>query len=280
LPPGWTSAVDVTSGQTYYVHGQTNHVQWEQPSAHTSPPPAAPPPPPAAASSSQTGAAAFTDVGWLVRYTDLTWEGEIGSGSFGSVYKVTKGGVPLAAKKMSITVDSERARLEGLMRREFRALQQAQHPHIVRLLGIVVDDPKSLVLLMELSPLGSLRTLLDKDVDKVLKSEKAQLSILMGITAAMAFLHSQKPTPILHHDLKSDNVLVWPDAAVGFIAKVSDLGLATGTHGSTMRTTKSKTGAATLAYKAPECFDDAEFTTASEVYAFGIIAWEVLTAEV
>jgi len=73
---------------------------------------------------------------------------------------------------------------------------------------------------------------------------------------------------------------VWPDAAVGFIAKVSDLGLATGTHGSTMRTTKSKTGAATLAYKAPECFDDAEFTTASEVYAFGIIAWEVLTAEV
>ena len=47
----------------------------------------------------------------------------------------------------------------------------------------------------------------------------------------------------------------------------------------TLSLTKGTTGAATLAYKAPEAFDD-EFTTASEVYAFGILAWEVLTAKV
>ena len=74
-------------------------------------------------------------------------------------------------------------------------------------------------------------------------------------------------------------MLVWPDASTRFVAKISDFGLATGTLDSTMRTAQGTTGAATLAYKAPEAFDD-EFTTASEVYAFGIVAWEVATAKV
>ena len=68
----------------------------------------------------------------------------------------------LAGKKMSLTVAGERARIEALLKREFRALQQAQHPHIVRLHGVVTDDPSSVSLLMELSPIGSLRTLLDQ----------------------------------------------------------------------------------------------------------------------
>ena len=40
------------------------------------------------------------------------------------------GGVRLACKKMSLTVTGERARIEALLKREFRALQQAQHPHM------------------------------------------------------------------------------------------------------------------------------------------------------
>ena len=72
------------------------------------------------------------------------------------------GGVRLACKKMSLTVAGERARIEALLKREFRALQQAQHPHIVRLHGVVIDDPTSVCLLMGLSPIGSLRKLLDE----------------------------------------------------------------------------------------------------------------------
>ena len=114
----------------------------------------------------------------------------------------------------------------------------------------------------------------------MLQSEAAQLALLTGIALGMAHLHGQQPAPILHHDLKTANVLVWPDAAsTRFVAKISDFGLATGSHDSTMRTAHAKTGAATLAYKAPEAFDD-EFSAASEVYAFAIVAWEVLTAKV
>ena len=61
---------------------------------------------------------------------------------------------------------------------------------------------------MELAPLGSLRSVLNKTPSAVLRSEKAQLSILKGIAIAMAFLHSKG---ILHCDLKSDNV---PEARV------------------------------------------------------------------
>ena len=78
------------------------------------------------------------------------------------------GGLVMAAKKMSCTVPSEseqfqkvledsRKRVIGMCIREFRALQKVPHANIVHLYGVVVDDPQSVSLLMELAPLGSLR---------------------------------------------------------------------------------------------------------------------------
>ena len=213
---------------------------------------------------------------WKVCGSALVWKDKLDSGSFGSVHAVDWHGVAIAAKKMRYTVDSERDAIERMLLREFRALQQLQHPHIVRMHGVV---ERELVLLMELSELGSLCRLLKTSPESVLKSQPAQFSLLIGIARGMAFLHNQNPVPILHHDLKSDYVLVWQDAGSKFIAKIADFGLATGTLASNMKTTRSGAGAATLAYKAPEAFDD-EFSTASEVYAYGIIGWEVLTGKV
>ena len=155
-----------------------------------------------------------------------------------------------------------------------------RHPNVVQLQGIVVDHPSGgLSLLTELSLLGSLRRVLDETPDMVLGSETGQAAVLSGIASAMAFLHAQHPSPILHHDLKSDNVLVWPDADTGILAKVSDFGMATGTGGSTVRSSAAtKLGAGTFQYAAPETFDDI-FTAQSDVYAFGVVFWEVLTAK-
>ena len=211
--------------------------------------------------------------GWKVPASALVWKQKIGTGSFGSVYEVNWHGFQIAAKKMNFTVESERQATEKMLCKEFCALQQSQHPHIVRMHGVVVED---LVLLMEISQLGSLRRLLTTSPARVLKSEPAQFSLLIGIACGMSFLHHQK---ILHHDLKSDNVLLWQDTGSTFIAKIADFGLATGSLASTVKTTKSSTGAATLAYKAPEAFDG-EFSPPSEVYAYSIIGWEVLTGKV
>jgi len=148
--------------------------------------------------------AAITNA-WKVPASALVWKHRLGNGSYGSVYEVKWGGVLIAAKKMSITVEGDRQAIEKMLLREFRALQQAQHPHVVRMYGVVVEE---LVLLMELSQLGSLRCLLTTSPALVLKSQLAQFSLLIGIARGMAFLHDQN---ILHHDLKSDNVLVWEE---------------------------------------------------------------------
>ena len=58
-------------------------------------------------------------------------------------------------------------------------------------------------MLLELSPLGSLRKLLNTQPDNVMTSQLAQPSLLHCIAGGMAYLHS---LGMLHHDLKSANV--------------------------------------------------------------------------
>ena len=154
----------------------------------------------------------------------------------------------MAAKKFSQPQLHEA--VESL-RKEFRAAHRLKHENIVKLLGVCVDDPDWVCLLMELVPRGSLRKLLEAAPEKVTGSESMQLKLAHGIAAGMAYLHGRTP-PMLHHDLKSENVLIGENID-GFVPKIADFGLATGTGGSTARTTRAH-GAGTLAYKAPELF--------------------------
>ena len=85
---------------------------------------------------------------------NIVFTREIGAGRFGTVYEVRMGGMVLAAKKISCTVASEREAIVTMCRREFRALKKVMHMNIVKIIGVSVDDPKSVLLLMELAPLG------------------------------------------------------------------------------------------------------------------------------
>jgi hypothetical protein len=103
------------------------------------------------------------------------------------------------------------------------------------------------------------------------------MELAANIAAAMAFLHAQMP-PVLHHDLKSGNVLVF-ETMGALRAKLTDFGLSLTASGSTLASSSSTrhAGAGTPAWQAPEQFDDvATITTFSEVYAFAIIVWELL----
>lgn len=88
---------------------------------------------------------------------------------------------------------------------------------------------------------------------------------------------------MLHRDLKSANVLLVSSsgglAGGRLMAKIGDFGLASGISNTTLgdTTATAKHGGGTPAYKAPEVFKN-RFTTASDVYSFGIIAWELLAA--
>jgi len=220
------------------------------------------------------------------------------SGSYGTVFQVTYGGQILAAKRLDVSKHSsdnmERSEVENGLVREFRALQKVSHPCIVQLLGVVLDNPDWVCLLMELADLGSLRQVLDTRPQMIVPKQLVQIMIAYDIASALAYCHSLTPEPLLHHDIKSANVLLFAagDTSSGddltdcsgsmLTAKVSDFGLAVGVSGTSTAaaTSRSKTGAAggTLAYRAPETFGG-KYTTASEVYSYSMVLWEILTGD-
>ena len=94
-----------------------------------------------------------------------------------------------------------------------------------------------------------------------LEKARAKMELAKGIAAAIAFLHAQAPL-VLHHDLKSANVLVF-DTGGALRAKLTDFGLSLTASGSSLAGTV-RAGGGTAAYQAPEQFDET-FTAASEV---------------
>ena len=240
----------------------------------------------AGASSTASESAASTrppaPLSWERASSSVKWLRPLGQGSFGKAYEVECGGMTMAAKKMEFLVDSEREQAVALLRREFRSLNNLNHPSILQPLGVVMNDRNSVSLLTELMALGSLRMMLDKTPELVTSDPATQLRLATNIVSAMECLHSKK---MQHHDLKSDNLLLKythePGQGQVLVLKIADFGMATGTGSSTLRTTRP-TGAGTPAYKAPELFDDDSppFTNACDVYAFAVCVWELITGEI
>ena len=233
-----------------------------------------------AASSDQQPPAKRTrlTVSWLRPAVEIEWKEELGRGSFGIAYKVVSRGQHMAAKKIVITVDSEYKQALHSLEHEFAALSQLNHENILQPLGAVIDAPGWVALLTELMPEGSLRKMLDERPAVVTEDKAAQLLLARGIASGMACLHEHGT---LHHDLKSANVLLKQRSDGRLIAKVADFGLATSNSRSTLHASKvGNHGAATLLYKAPELFSKGNsFEKPSEVYAFGILLWEIVTGE-
>ena len=233
---------------------------------------------------------------WERSSSDIDWTDavEVGSGSFGRVFKVRLAGELLAAKCIVAATAADRQKAREIMRREVRALACVRHPHVVAMYGICVDQPERPCILLELAQRGSLRDVLDDATVEL--SDGVRRKLLHGIVSGMARLHSQRPQPILHHDLKSHNVLIFDE----WCAKITDFGLSVGGGLSTLSSTLPSNGG-TLAYQAPELFgvdddddddDDGNgngaeaggavtnFTKACDMYAFGVVAFEVATRAV
>jgi len=99
-----------------------------------------------------------------------------------------------------------------MLRREALAMRSLCHPNVVQILGVVLDHHAYVAILLELAEFGSLRDMMDDHAPLLLRRPDAQLRLALQIAQGMAFLHSRKP-PVLHHDLKSANVLLFAGPA-------------------------------------------------------------------
>jgi len=112
---------------------------------------------------------------------------------------------------------------------------------------------------------------------KILKKKitwSIRIRIAIDIATGMWYLHSNIP-PILHHDLKSVNVLIHnKNENSGTIAKVTDFGEARTFYSYTKRDNIDNP-----TWLAPEVIQGESFTTKSDVYSFAIILWELVSRE-
>ncbi|CAM9700451.1 unnamed protein product [Chrysoparadoxa australica] len=140
-------------------------------------------------------------------------------------------------------------------------MSQLDHPNIVRCLGACMTPPK-MFFVMELCE-SSLFDDLHKHRRMFSTHELVQMAV--DVAEAINYLHLLSP-PIIHRDVKSHNVLI----AKGGVLKLCDFGLVR---------TRSVT-AGTPAYMSPELLANKPFTRAVDIYAFGMLLWELFTQEI
>jgi serine/threonine-protein kinase len=197
----------------------------------------------------------------------------LGSGGMGHVYKARRLrlGDEVAIKVMQATPDAPPAARERFLR-ESRACAQLRHPNIVGILDFGFDTADQPYLVMELLSGPSLRE--EIDLEAPMAPDRVA-AILAPVASALQLAHDRG---ITHRDLKPANIVAHRYESGERVYKVIDFGLAAmKATGDQTRLTDPQFFLGTLAYAAPEQMRGEEVTPAADIYALGVIAYELLT---
>jgi serine/threonine protein kinase len=172
------------------------------------------------------------------------------------------------------------ARAVDAFAREAALLSRLQHPNVLALYGVVAPTSQEVppAAVLELMPHGSLTQSLR--ARRLPPCTRTAACLALGAARAMQHLHAQSP-PVVHFDLKADNLLVdWRDPGQP-VCKLSDLGLACTL---TPQLASRAQGRGTLWWMAPELFPGApaqlqcRVGTPLDVFSFGLVLWEIATS--
>ncbi len=189
----------------------------------------------------------------------------IGQGGMGSVFQGTdiQTDAPVAIKYLKREVVADNPDMLRRFEQEGEALRVLNHPNIVKMLDTVTEGEDH-YLIMEYVPGGSLRDVLDTD-DHF--SVQRALYVALDLADALTRAHRLN---IIHRDIKPANVLLAEDGT----PRLTDFGVA---HvGSAPRVTQDNAVVGTLAYLAPEAFEGGVANARTDIWAFGILLYEML----
>ncbi|CAD5171872.1 unnamed protein product [Musa acuminata subsp. malaccensis] len=189
----------------------------------------------------------------------------LGQGSFGPVYKAAMPTGELVAVKV---LSSNSSQGEKEFQTEVLLLSRLHHRNLVNLVGYCVDKSQRM-LIYEFMTNGNLASFLYSDNPRILSWEE-RLQIASDVSHGIEYLHEGAIPPVIHRDLKSANILL--DKSMR--AKVADFGLS---KEETFDDRKSGLKG-TYGYMDPDYMSTSKFTKKSDIYSFGIILFELITA--
>lgn len=199
---------------------------------------------------------------------------QLGAGAMGAVFRthdiLTDNVIALKRVMLSedrntpIEPDESSFDLRLALAHEFRILASLRHPHVINVLDYGFDMTQQPYYTMDF--MEAAHTLIEVGEDQPLEY---QVSLLIQMLQALAYLHRRD---VIHRDLKPANVLV-----SNGVVKVLDFGLSTSMQEHEHTPEGSVVG--TLAYIAPEVFQGEPPSAASDLYAVGVIAYELLVGK-
>jgi serine/threonine protein kinase len=189
---------------------------------------------------------------------------KLGEGGMGVVYKgIHKDIEQTVAIKVLYPQYAKDENFRERFKREAKVQAKLHHPNVVNILNYLEDEDGNMYIVMEYVGGGSLE---DKmRTGKISLSDS--VSVIIQVLNALSYMHSNS---IIHRDIKPSNIM-FADS----IVKVSDFGIAKPMSDKGL----TKTGAivGTVWYMAPEIIKGEDPTPASDLYAVGVILYQLLT---
>lgn len=198
----------------------------------------------------------------------------VARGGMASVYEATDTRLDrtVAVKVMHPGLGDDQEFAERFVR-EARAAARLNHPHVVGVYDQgddTSDGQDTVFLVMEYVPGHTLRDVIRKEAPM---PPRRALALLEPVVSALAAAHR---AGLIHRDVKPENVLI-ADEAHGGRVKVADFGLAKAISADTQHTATGGVLIGTVSYLAPELVVDGRADARADVYAAGVVLYELLT---